>query len=171
MRSFFGASSCSHRRSTRHPRARRPAATNRSRSRLRRSFFLQYSQFVLGGLECCLHACQKHPSTKTARCAAGNTKSGFPNRGHRRRQPVMPFFLRTRINANSVSVLPSERIRDITSERFFLEKTSAIIRIATLPWASPSPKATSGMRVRHSPPIQAGAHGFPAMPASDSDQR
>ena len=43
-----------------------------------------------------------------------------------RRQPLIPFARNSRASASSVSRLPRERIRDMISERFALEKTSAI---------------------------------------------
>jgi hypothetical protein len=43
-----------------------------------------------------------------------------------RRQPVIPFARNSFASASSVSRLPRERMRDITSDRFALVKTSAI---------------------------------------------
>jgi len=48
----------------------------------------------------------------------GKTKSGFPNMGQCRRQPEILFRRKNFISASYVSLLPRERIRDITSERF-----------------------------------------------------
>jgi hypothetical protein len=46
------------------------------------------------------------------------------------RQPVMLVCRRNNFaSASSVSRLPRERIRDITSERFALEKTSGMVAI------------------------------------------
>jgi hypothetical protein len=43
-----------------------------------------------------------------------------------RRQPVIPFARNSFANASSVSLFPRERMRDITSDRFALVKTSGI---------------------------------------------
>ena len=44
------------------------------------------------------------------------------------RQPEIPFARNSRANASSVSLFPRPRIRDMTSERFRFEKTSAILQ-------------------------------------------
>jgi len=46
-----------------------------------------------------------------------------------RRQPQIPAARNSRASASSVSRLPRERIRDMTSERFALEKTSGMVAI------------------------------------------
>ncbi len=43
-----------------------------------------------------------------------------------RRHPQIPFARSNRASATSVSLFPRLRIRDITSDRFFLENTSGI---------------------------------------------
>lgn len=43
-----------------------------------------------------------------------------------RRHPVMPFVRKIWISRSSVSLLPVPRMRNITSERFFLVKMSGI---------------------------------------------
>jgi hypothetical protein len=48
------------------------------------------------------------------------------------RHPVIPFARNSFANASSVSRFPRERIRDITSERFALEKTSGMVAILSL---------------------------------------
>jgi len=57
-------------------------------------------------------------------------KSGFPNTGCPRRQPVIRCWRNNFIKASSVSLLPLPRIRDMTAERFALVKTSAMKLIA-----------------------------------------
>jgi hypothetical protein len=47
-----------------------------------------------------------------------------------RRQPLIPFTRNSLASASSVSLFPRERIRDMTSERLDLEKTSAINLLA-----------------------------------------
>ena len=95
---------------------------------LRRIFSFQNPAFVFGRVPCLGQPCQKQPSTNTATLASRNTKSGFPNSGCLLRQPVIPCNRRKAINASSVSLFPWERMRDMTSERFVLEKTSAMGR-------------------------------------------
>ena len=102
-------------------------SSNRSRFWLTFRFFSQNTPFVAGILECFGQKCQKQPSTNTATRSLGNTKSGFPNTGRFLRHPVIPFSRNTAINASSVARFPLLRIRDITSERFALEKTSGIV--------------------------------------------
>ena len=53
-----------------------------------------------------------------------------------RRQPEIPFARNNRASASSVSLFPRERMRDMTSERFALEKTSAILQ-PSLPCRNP----------------------------------
>ena len=49
------------------------------------------------------------------------------------RQPVILFARSSFASASSVALFPRERMRDITSERFFLENTSAIYYICHRP--------------------------------------
>jgi len=122
----FFASSCSQIRTTRHFFRRSSRFTNRSRALLAESFFFQNARLLTGILECLGQPCQKQPSTNTATRKTGKTKSGLPKMDRLRRQPVTRCNRRMWSNANSVSLLPRPRMRDITSERFFLVKTSGI---------------------------------------------
>lgn len=54
------------------------------------------------------------------------TKSGFPKRGCLLRQPVRPYSRNRAMSAGSVPLFPCRPMRDITSEGFAFEKTSAI---------------------------------------------
>jgi hypothetical protein len=100
--------------------------TNRSRFRFRAIFALQNSRRVAGMRQCRAHPCQKHPSTNTAIRSFGKTKSGLPNTGLFRLQPVMPCSRKIPIIRSSVPRFPQDRIAAITSLRFFLVKTSGM---------------------------------------------
>ncbi len=53
------------------------------------------------------HWCQKQPFTKTANCAARNTKSGEPGNDRRfRSYPAMPYAFRASSSRSSVRVRP-----------------------------------------------------------------
>ena len=121
---FFGDSACCQMRRTRQPSCLRIRPTSLSRLLFLASFAFQNALLLLGCAPCLGHPCQKHPSTKTATCCLGNTKSGFPNRCAPRRHPEMPSRRNNRINAISVALLPLLWTRDITCERLRLEKTS-----------------------------------------------
>lgn len=100
--------------------------TKRSRTILPASFLFQKARLPVGILQCFGQPCQKQPSTnKTNRCLQ-KVKSGFPKIGRCRRQPVILFCRNRRMSAISVALLPRPRIRDMTSERFALLKTSGI---------------------------------------------
>lgn len=43
--------------------------------------------------------------------------------------PLIPFARNSRASASSVSLFPRERMRDITSDRFALVKTSDMVAI------------------------------------------
>jgi hypothetical protein len=101
----------------------------------------QKTTFEAGAVLCAGHPCQKQPSTKIATLDFGKTKSGRTHgrfevlvarvalgRGSDkwRRHPLIPWIRSNRMNSNSVALLPRPRIRDITSERFDTEKTSAM---------------------------------------------
>lgn len=120
------AKSCSHRRSTRHPLVRSSRLTRRSRATLAASFASQKEAFVTGFVKQRGQRCQKQPSTNTASFDLANAKSGRPGRAACLRHPVIPFTRRIAAKAISVLWLPFPRIRDITSERLALVKTSAI---------------------------------------------
>jgi hypothetical protein len=120
------ARSCSHMRTMLQPFLRSERLTHRSRAILAASFFCQNAWLPLGLVECLGHPCQKHPSTKTASRAAVKRKSGFPKTGCFRRQPTMRCRRKSFRRASSVSLLPWPRMRDMTSERFALVKTSAM---------------------------------------------
>lgn len=122
--SFLWVNSCCQIRRTRRPRARRVRFTSRSRILFPASFLFQNSPFVVGCEACFGQPCQKQPSTKTASLIPGNTKSGLPNTGWFRRHPLILFRRKNFISAISVALLPFPRIRDISSERFDLLKTS-----------------------------------------------
>jgi hypothetical protein len=118
--------SCSQMRKMRQPCFRSVLVTKRSLRRLAIIFFCQYDRLLPGIRECFGHPCQKQPSTKIIRLCLRKTKSGFPKMGRCRRQPVILFLRRSRARAISVSLLPRPRMRDMTSERFILVKTSGI---------------------------------------------
>ena len=80
-----------------------------------------------GTLECFGQQCQKQPSTKTAIRARRKMKSGLPNTGWCRRQPVTPAARNSWVSASSVSLFPRPRMRDITWERLALVKTLSIL--------------------------------------------
>ena len=119
-------------RVTRQPAFLRVRVASLSRATFRVSFAAQKSALFFGSLEWpgFGHRCQKQPSTKTASRCFGKTKSGFPKSGHRRRQPVILDSRKISINRSSVSLFPLPRMRDITSLRFFLVKTSAISTVS-----------------------------------------
>jgi hypothetical protein len=116
---------CSHTRRTRHLALRSCALTFRSRSRFVAIFFFQNFLLVAGSRKHLGHPCQKHPSTNTATRSSRKTKSGLPGSLAWRRQPVILLARSRRTIASSVRSLPRPLIRDITSERFALVKTSA----------------------------------------------
>ena len=122
----FAKSSCSHMRRTRQPANLNVRVTSRSRAWFASSFFRQKAALLLGLVACSGQQCQKQPSTKIARRSFGKTKSGLPKTGRLRRQPVMRCARNNFASANSVFLLPRPRMRDITSERFALVKTSGI---------------------------------------------
>lgn len=118
--------SCSQIRTTRQPSWRNRRLTRRSRALLAASFLLQKARLFAGRFECFGQPCQKQPSTNTATRCFWKTKSGFPKTGRRRRQPAMPWRRKSFIKASSVSLLPCPRMRDMTSERLALVKTSGM---------------------------------------------
>ena len=143
--SCFRASSCSQMRSTRQPPLRSILVTSRSRLVFAANFFRQNAALFRGFVACRGQPCQKQPSTKTACLSLGKTKSGrtrksapFPlweeGRGEVLRlltltstcllHPEMPCARKTRTKASSVRAFPRERMRDITSLRLALVKTS-----------------------------------------------
>ena len=117
---------CSQMRTTRHPCLRSVRLTSRSRALLAAIFFDQKTRLLTGRFECLGQPCQKQPSTKTATFCFGKTKSGLPKNGRWRRHPVMLCWRKILMRASSVSLLPCPRIRDMTSERLALVKTSDI---------------------------------------------
>lgn len=120
------ARSCSQIRITRQPHLRRSRFTRWSRALFPLIFFFQNARLLAGILKCFGQPCQKHPSTKMAIFCFENEKSGLPKIEICLRQPVILFCRNRRASAISVSLFPRPRIRDITSERFALVKTSAI---------------------------------------------
>ena len=109
---------------------------------LRANFLFQKARLALGCVPCLGQPCQKQPSTKTASRSLEKTKSGltlnfrfllsdFPI-SLCRRQPVMRCRRNNFASASSVSLFPRPRIRDITSERLALVKTSGIERFAVI---------------------------------------
>jgi hypothetical protein len=141
-------SSCSQMRTTRQPARRNARLTRRSRARFAANFFRQNAALPFGFVPCFGQPCQKQPSTKSASRTCRKTKSGrtrkvgrrccaaatlgprsnaaLPRISTCRRHPVMPCARNNRTSASSVSRLPRERMRDITSLRFALVKTSGI---------------------------------------------
>ena len=122
----FARSSCSHIRRTCQPADFNVLVTSRSRVWFVASLFRQKAALLLGLVACSGQQCQKQPSTKIARRSLRKTKSGLPKTGRLRRQPVMRCARNSFASAISVSLLPRPRMRDITSERFVLVKTSVI---------------------------------------------
>ena len=122
--SFFFISSCSHILRTHHPLERSLRVTNRSRTVLADSFCCQNARLLTGRFECFGQLCQKQPSTKMTTRSFGKVKSGLPKVGRCRRHPLMPAAWSNFASAISVSLLPRERMRDITSERLAFVKTS-----------------------------------------------
>lgn len=118
--SFFGTSSCCQIRNTRQPCRRNVRLTIRSRSRLPSNFCRQNARLLAGCVAWSGQPCQKQPSTNTASRAFRKTKSGLPNTGQCRRQPVMRWRRNKMIIANSVDLFPQDRTRDITSDLFDL---------------------------------------------------
>ena len=123
-------------RTTRHPALRKVRFTTWSRFLLPDSLRRQNARLFAGFVACLGQPCQKQPSTKSASRICLKTKSGrtlnfrFPLSAFRiskcLRQPLMPCRRNNFASASSVSRLPRERIRDMTSERFRFEKTSAM---------------------------------------------
>lgn len=68
---------CSHTRTTLHPAVRRSASVCLSRATFRASLSAHQAAFAFGLVACSGHECQKHPSTKTATFARGNTTSAL----------------------------------------------------------------------------------------------
>lgn len=118
------ARSCSQMRRTRQPNLRSSRLTRRSRSRLADNFFSQNARLPAGILKCRGQPCQKQPSTNTASHFSLKAKSGLPKTFRCLRQPVILCVRNNFASASSVSLLPRDRMRDITSERFALVKTS-----------------------------------------------
>ncbi len=141
-------SSCSHTRNTRHPARRSVRVTSASRVLFADNLRRQNARLLAGMFECSGQPCQKQPSTKIAARCFGKTKSGLTRKVGRRccaalifgprgnaalpriseclLHPLMPCSRSNFTNASSVSLFPRPRIRDITSERFALVKTSGI---------------------------------------------
>ena len=137
--------SCSQILNTTHPRRLNALETSLSRCLFDDNLLRQNALFVLGWVECLGQPCQKHPSMNTARRRAGKTKSGRtllfrlraaaselrPDDGSKliamwRRQPVIRYVFSSATNASSVSRFPRPLIRDMTSDRLALLKTSTI---------------------------------------------
>lgn len=84
--------SCSQKRMTVQPAARRAVLLRRSRARLPSSLVLQNATLVFGRTPWIGQQCQKHPSTKTAILVADITRSGrLPSRRRWRRYRI-PLF-------------------------------------------------------------------------------
>ncbi len=153
--SFPGLSSCSQIRITLQPAIFRIRFTFRSRLRFSSNLVFQNGRLLVGKFACFGQTCQKQPSTKMAIRVDLITKSGFTfSLGSQavpflfelitleewfalfRRQwtlnmicllhPVTWCRLRIETSASSVSLFPYALIRDITRDRFSLEKTSVI---------------------------------------------
>ena len=62
---------------TRQPARRSVRVTSASRFMFRENFCRQNARLLLGCVACLGQACQKQPSTKTARRTSLNTKSGL----------------------------------------------------------------------------------------------
>lgn len=83
VESRFLSTSCSQARTTHQPVSVRFSSTTLSRAMLPAILCRQNSLFVCGWTLCSGHPCQKQPSTNTATCDPGNTRSGRPGRGYR----------------------------------------------------------------------------------------
>lgn len=140
----------SHTRNTRQPARRNVRFTRASRRWFPVSFFCQNARLFFGCVACLGQPCQKQPSTKITVRDLRKTKSGrtrkvgrccraapiigprgnaaLPRISTCLRQPEIRCARNSRISASSVSRLPRPRMRDITSDRFALVKTSDIKR-------------------------------------------
>ena len=100
------------------------------------NFFFQNERLPAGCVPCLGQPCQKQPSTKIASRNCLKTKSGRTLKlltpdfwiltSCCLRHPEILFLRSSRASANSVAWFPRERMRDITSERLALVKTSGI---------------------------------------------
>jgi len=100
------ARSCSQIRITLHLFFCKVRFTRRSLALFAINFRSQKLRLFAGVLECLGQPCQKQPSTKMATRARQKMKSGLPNMGWWRRQPVIWCRRNNFINASSVSLLP-----------------------------------------------------------------
>ena len=105
-----------------HPSLRSRLLTDRSLFRFPPIFVRQNARFCLGRRKHLGHPCQKQPSTKTATFFFRNEKSGRPGIGRCLRQPLIPAFRSSMASLIYVFWFPLSRIRDMTSERFFLTR-------------------------------------------------
>lgn len=110
-------SSCSQIRSTDHPAASSIASVLRSRSRFASSLAPQNSAFFFGRVPCSGHACQKHPSTKTASFPRGKTRSavrrmaGIGRVDTLKRRPIRCTAERTRSSVDVSRLLVPSIVR------------------------------------------------------------
>jgi hypothetical protein len=109
---------------TSQPRVRRVRLTSASRRLFRRIFSAQNNELLCVGLPCFGQPCQKQPSTKMATRCFRKTKSGLPNRGSLRRQPVIRAIFSNRKKRNSVLTFSRLRIRAIRADRSVVVKKS-----------------------------------------------
>lgn len=120
--------SCSQIRMTFQPRLRSFARFRRSRRELFSIFGSQYFLLLLGRIQCCLHPCQKQPSTNTASFLFGKIKSGEPSTPLTcLRQPAILFFLKHFMNSISVVLLSVLRIAVMFLLRCSFETLSIVI--------------------------------------------
>ncbi|GEM_PF-7022768 len=113
-------------RITFHPSLLSRPFTDRSLFRFPSIFAFQNARFCLGSRKHLGHPCQKQPSTNTATFCLRNEKSGRPGIGWCLLQLFIPASRNSFASLTSVFSFPLPRIRDMTSERLCLEKTSLI---------------------------------------------
>lgn len=119
-------------RTTFQPSRRRLLVTTRSRLLFLAIFSCQNAAFCLGCVPCLGHPCQKQPSTNTQSLSLRKTKSGLPVKFWLRRQPVIRERRKISASLSSVVLFPLERMRLMTSDRFWLFQISDISRRANL---------------------------------------
>jgi hypothetical protein len=111
-------------RTTFQPLLRSVFVTSQSRATFLAILRCQYVEFVLGIRHLSGCPCQKQPSTKTATCCFGKTKSGLPKSGYRRLHPVIPCCRNNSTITPSVERLPFDFTCPMIQERSCFVKVS-----------------------------------------------
>lgn len=125
-------SSCSHILIMIHPLSRNNVRFFLSLFFVVSIFLIQKKVLDFGIRQCRGQPCQKHPSTNTAFLLLGKTKSGFPSKGYRRRQPVTCIIRKNAATATSVDLLSDERIFAIIRDRSDDETVSIVYDIISI---------------------------------------